>query len=110
MSYKEDNAADVSYHFDPERFQVVDADPARPGVQVAAGDFLPEPRFIAANSADNATGEIRFAATALRPAAGVSGSGVLAWVTLRVIDSDYNAAVAGLSLEPTSSTLVGASE
>jgi len=79
-------AVDVRYQFDPTRLQVVDADPARPGIQLTVGAFLPEPHFIAINAADNTTGEVRFAATLLRPAAPLNGSGVLAWVTFRVVD------------------------
>jgi hypothetical protein len=101
-------AVDVRYKFDPTRFQVIDADPARPGVQLAVGSLLPEPQFVAVNAADNATGEIRFAATLLRPAAPVHGSGVLAWITFRGVDDEPEVMASDQMLEPVDATLAEA--
>jgi hypothetical protein len=101
-------AADVRYKFDPTRFQVVDADPARPGVQLTVGSLLPEPRFVVVNKANNLTGEIRFAATLLRPAAPVNGSGVLAWITLRAVEDKPEVMALDQMLEQVDATLAEA--
>jgi LysM repeat protein len=75
-------AADVELRFNPALLQVQDADPGRDGVQIQPGNF-PSPDFVALNSADNATGVIRYALTQLPPKSPVSGSGLLATVVLR---------------------------
>ncbi|MGQ9793351.1 MAG: LysM peptidoglycan-binding domain-containing protein [Anaerolineae bacterium] len=75
-------AADVELRFNPAILQVQDADPGRDGVQIQPGNF-PSPDFVALNSADNATGVIRYALTQLPPKSPVSGSGLLATVVLR---------------------------
>ena len=74
----------VEFHlqFDPNVVQVVDADSSKPGVQVAAGDWLNN-TFVAVNKADNETGKIDFAVTRLNPAPPVSGSGVIATITFK---------------------------
>jgi hypothetical protein len=74
--------------FDPSVVQVQDADPrpSAPGVQIRPGDFLDPSQFVAVNEADNATGEILFAVTQLRPAEGQNGSGVLATVIFEAMD------------------------
>jgi len=71
---------EVHLSFDPALVEVVDADPAKPGVQIGGGDFLPN-GFVAVNNADNATGRIDYAVTLLNPAEPVSGEGVLAAIT-----------------------------
>jgi hypothetical protein len=74
--------------FDPSVVQVQDGDPrpSSPGVQIRSGDLLdPNHQFVAVNEADNATGEIEFAVTQLRPAKARSGSGVLATVILKAV-------------------------
>ncbi|MCS7261062.1 MAG: LysM peptidoglycan-binding domain-containing protein [Anaerolineae bacterium] len=75
-------AADVELRFNPAALQVQDADPGRDGVQIQPGNF-PSPDFVALNSADNATGVIRYALTQLPPKPPVSGSGLLATVVFR---------------------------
>jgi LysM repeat protein len=75
-------AADIELRFNPAALQVQDADPGRDGVQIQPGNF-PSPDFVALNSADNATGVIRYALTQLPPKAPVNGSGLLATVVFR---------------------------
>lgn len=75
-------AADIELRFNPAVLQVQDADPGRDGVQIQPGNF-PSPDFVALNSADNATGVIRYALTQLPPKAPVNGSGLLATVVFR---------------------------
>ena len=69
---------EVRIQFDPAVVQVVDQDPDRSGIQVAAGDFFDlNEGFLIANQADNGRGEISYAFTLLAPATPVEGSGVL---------------------------------
>lgn len=75
-------AADIELRFNPVALQVQDADPGRDGVQIQPGNF-PSPDFVALNSADNATGIIRYALTQLPPKSPVNGSGLLATVVFR---------------------------
>lgn len=75
-------AVDVELRFDPAAAEVVDADPAAPGVQVEPGPFL-VPDFVVENAADNASGTIRLAFTQLAPRPAASGDGVLATIGLR---------------------------
>ncbi len=75
-------AADVELRFNPVALQVQDADPGREGVQIQPGNF-PSPDFVALNSADNATGVIRYALTQLPPKSPVNGSGLLATIVFR---------------------------
>jgi hypothetical protein len=83
----------VKLAFDPSVVQVQDADP-RPsasGVQIRPGDFLDPRQFVVVNEADNATGEIEFAVTQLRPAEARSGSGVLATVIFEAVGQGTSA-------------------
>jgi hypothetical protein len=64
--------------FDPGVLQVLDQDSEAPGIQVAPGDFFGESGgFVAANRADNETGEIRYGFTSLAPAPPKQGDGTL---------------------------------
>lgn len=75
--------ADIRYTFDPAAAQVIDADPAMPGVQIQPlADFL-VPGFVIRREADNTTGLIWYAVTQLNPSPPVSGSGALARVTFQ---------------------------
>ncbi len=75
--------AEVHLKFDPPTLvQVVDADPATAGVQIQPGTFLAA-TFTAQNSVDPATGEINFAISQMAPDVPVSGSGVLATITVQ---------------------------
>jgi len=67
---------DVRASFDPAVLEIVDADPARPGVQMMPGDF-PQPDFIAINAADNAAGSLRYVVTQVNPRTPASGRGTL---------------------------------
>ena len=72
--------AEVSLSFDPDVVRVVDADPAKIGVQVRLGTFL-EPGIVALNTADNAAGTINCAWTQVRPSEPKSGDGTLLVIT-----------------------------
>lgn len=75
---------DLSVRFDPAVLQVVDADENRRGTQVAQGTFL-DAGMIAANSADNTTGEITFVMTQLNPSTPKSGGGALVVIRFRAL-------------------------
>ncbi len=75
-------AAEMELQFNAAVLQVQDADPAKEGVQIQPGDF-PAPDFVAENTADNATGIIRYALTQLAPREPVSGSGLMASITFQ---------------------------
>lgn len=74
----------IEFHlsFDPNVVQVVDADSAKPGVQLTPGDWL-KGGFVAVNKVDNAKGTIDYAVTLLNPAPPVSGSGIIATISLK---------------------------
>lgn len=75
--------ADIQFTFDATVAQVVDADPAMPGVQIQPlYDFL-VPGFVIKREADNTSGLIWYAATQLNPSPPVTGSGPLARVTFQ---------------------------
>lgn len=78
------NMYGVEFHltFDPNIVEVVDADAAKPGAQIAQGDWLKN-SFVAVNKADNAAGKIDYGVTLLNPAPAVSGSGVIATITFK---------------------------
>jgi len=66
--------------FDPNLLEVVDANPSKAGVQVAAGDLL-SPDFEAANEVTG--GQIDYALTQIAPHAPVSGNGTLIRITFK---------------------------
>lgn len=73
---------DVTMTYDPALVEVVDADPALPGDQVAMGLFL-DAGMAVINQADNAAGRIHFVMTQLNPAEPKSGSGILLVIRFR---------------------------
>ena len=73
---------DVLFTFDPSVTEVVDADPAQPGVQVALGLFM-DPGFVLINTADNGAGSVHFAMTQLNPSTPKDGAGPLLVVTFK---------------------------
>ena len=73
---------DFQLVFNPSVVEVVDADPARPGVQVLPGNFL-ETGFVAVNEVDNITGTLRFVMTQFNPSQPKSGTGTLIRLQLR---------------------------
>jgi len=68
--------------FDPNIVEVVDADAAKPGVQLQAADWLKD-GFVATNQADNSIGKIDFAATLINPALPISGTNSFATINFR---------------------------
>ncbi len=68
----------VQASFDPTVLQVVDANLAQPGVQIAPGNFLtPTQSIVVYNNADNDKGDIAYA-VAVNQGPPVSGNGILA--------------------------------
>lgn len=79
--------ADIRLIFDPSRFQVLDANPSLPGVQVQPLDDLLSPDFIVRRNADNQTGTIWYAATQLAPRPSARGSGALFSFQIKITQS-----------------------
>lgn len=87
--------ADIRLTFDPAILQVVDADPASAGVQIAPRADLLKPDFVVKRKACNAAnpadadcqvgGLVWYAATQVNPSAPATGSGPLAAITFRRI-------------------------
>ncbi|MCB0200334.1 MAG: hypothetical protein KDI03_09720 [Anaerolineae bacterium] len=73
---------DVRASFDPQVVEVVDADPAKEGIQMIAGTF-PQPDFVARNVADNEAGTLRYAITQVNPTEPANGSGTIYSVQFR---------------------------
>lgn len=78
------NLFGLEFHmqFDPAVLEVVDANTAVPGVQIAPGSFL-SPDIAPQNQANNTVGTIDFALSQTSPSTPVSGSGTLATITFR---------------------------
>ncbi|MCL4296486.1 MAG: N-acetylmuramoyl-L-alanine amidase [Anaerolineae bacterium] len=85
-------AVQLQLRYNPSQAQVIDADPARAGIQVIAGSIF-STGFIAQNSVDTNTGVISFAATLLSGA--INGNAEL----IRVNWQPVAAGSAPLSLE-----------
>jgi hypothetical protein len=82
-----ENVADLyglEFHlrFDPQIAEVVDANPAKGGIQITPGDAW-QGGFIAVNHADNVSGKIDFAVTLLNPAQPLSGKLTIATITFQ---------------------------
>ena len=75
-------AVDIELRFDPQAVEIVDADPAKEGVQVALGTFM-DPGFVIRNAADNTQGRLRFVMTQVRPSEPKTGEGVVLVIRLR---------------------------
>jgi hypothetical protein len=73
---------EVHLRFDTEAIEIVDANPARDGIQLEPGT-LPTPDFIVQNQADNDTGTIDYAVSQLPPRKPGEGAGVVARIALR---------------------------
>ena len=86
-------AFDISFEFNRDVVQVVDANPDLDGVQVALGTFV-EPGFVLLNDADNAVGTLRFAMTQLNPTTPKSGTGTLIVIKLRGVQVNPSSALA----------------
>jgi hypothetical protein len=74
--------AEFEITFDPTLVEVVDADPDKEGVQIAAGDFL-SPDWPLDNTVDNENGTVAYALCQLNPSPAKSGDGTLATITWR---------------------------
>jgi hypothetical protein len=75
--------ADVRLLFDPRYLEVVDADPANPGVQIALLPSFLSPDWVLRNVADNQDGSIWYAVTQVKPTRPVTGTGALADISFR---------------------------
>jgi hypothetical protein len=81
---------DVVLAYDTDRLELVDQDDAEPGTQIRPGAMWTEHEsFIARNASDTDRGEIRFAASLVRPEEPLAGTARVATVTFRVLDGDY---------------------
>ena len=81
---------DVVLAYDTDRLELVDQDDAEPGIQIRPGAMWTEHEsFIARNASDTDRGEIRFAASLVRPEEPLAGTARVATVTFRVLDGDY---------------------
>ena len=79
-------AADAVIAFDPHVLQVVDADPARTGLQITRGDFPASNALV--NTANNEMGLITYSVFSSQP---VSGTGVFAQITFEGRAGGYSA-------------------
>lgn len=73
---------EVHLRFDPDALEVVDADPAKEGIQLEPGT-LPIPDFVVLNNADNSAGTIDYAATQLPPNDPGEGDGIVAKISFK---------------------------
>ena len=76
--------AEVHVTFDPALLEVIDADSATEGTQIAHGDFL-SPDFVVQNSANPGDGTVDYAIASMELDQSASGSGVLARITFRAL-------------------------
>jgi hypothetical protein len=74
-------AIDVRLKFDPTVLEVVDADPAKEGVQAMPGVF-PKPDYVARNTVDNQAGTLMYVITQMNPTLPANGRGTV--ITLQV--------------------------
>jgi hypothetical protein len=81
-------AAQMALQFDPALVEVVDAESGTTGTQVTPGS-CPPADFVAANSVDNETGIISYAATALSPSPPCDG-GLVMSITFRGLAPGVN--------------------
>jgi hypothetical protein len=80
--------AEFRLAYDPASLAVQDLNANQAGVQIVAGNLLPENSgFVVANKVDEQAGTITFAMTLLNPAPAVSGSGPLARLAFNVIQN-----------------------
>jgi hypothetical protein len=76
--------AEVHLTFDPALLEVVDADPATEGTQIAHGDFL-SPDFVVQNITDPSQGAVDYAIASMQLDEAATGSGVLARIEFRAL-------------------------
>jgi hypothetical protein len=75
--------ADIQLAFDPTVFEVQDANPYEPGVQITLRSDLLQPDIVLHNDADNSTGTVWYVVAQMNPTGPASGSGVLFEFDLR---------------------------
>ncbi|MFQ5855700.1 MAG: hypothetical protein ACE5LU_08680 [Anaerolineae bacterium] len=95
---------DVTISFDASAVTVIDADPARPGIQIEPGPlFAGLPYFPAMNrvTVDEETGigTVMFAIVLLNPAEPIDGSGVVARILFESVESAIAAASSAFTIE-----------
>ncbi len=92
--------AELQLRYDPAQLRVRDDNPRLAGVQIAPGPLLAfDDRFVATNRVDPAAGVIEFVFTLLRPAAPISGQGVLATVVFEILgDGPFTVEVSNVQL------------
>lgn len=73
---------DVRAAFDPAVIEIVDADPAKDGVQMIPGEFI-KADFLVRNEADNAAGTLQYVVTQVNPTPPANGSGVVLKIKVR---------------------------
>lgn len=73
---------DVRAAFDPAVLEIVDADPAKDGVQMISGEFI-KPDFVVRNEADNTAGTLQYVVTQVNPTPPANGSGVVLKIKMR---------------------------
>lgn len=73
---------EVRAKFDPAVVEVVDADPAKDGIQMTPGSFL-QPDFLVRNTADNQAGTLQYVTTQTNPTPPASGTGIVLSIQLR---------------------------
>ena len=89
---------DITIRFDPSIVQVMDADPAKEGVQVSLGNFL-DPGLLLFNIVDNEAGTIRFTMSQYNPSEPKNGNGILLVIKLTgVKEGESNVEITDLSL------------
>ncbi len=99
-------ALDITLKFDPALVQVVDADTATDGIQIALGTFL-DPGLLLFNTVDNEAGTIRFAMSQYNPSDGKSGKGIVLVVTFAgKAEGETSLAVTDLTLSDRSGVLI----
>ncbi|MBN1813564.1 MAG: hypothetical protein JXA14_17125 [Anaerolineae bacterium] len=77
--------ASLEINFPAETVTVRDADPQTPEVEIVPGD-CPQPDYVVANSVDNLSGSIVYAATQLQPSEPVTGNCAIAYFALEIHD------------------------
>ncbi len=77
--------ADIQLNFDTAHFEVLDANPSLPGVQITPRSDFMKPDIVVRRIADNTTGVIWYAATQTNPQPPASGSGVLFSFQMRTL-------------------------
>ena len=81
--------AQVHLQFDPQIFEVDDAEPDTESVEVSHGEFL-QADFIAINTSDNQSGSVDYAVAQMPPHIAFEGSGNLCRITVKALAAGYS--------------------